>query len=239
MSSPHDAGDGGPGRGSPYWRRYFEAAAHDTDDHARVGYTNARYSGLMHETLRRVLGPLAGRRILDAGSGDGQVLGPVAGEARIVAMDFTAAMSARAARRGLAAVRADVTCPPFRPQSFDDVLCAEVLTQVDRPAEAAAGLAALVRPGGRIVLSGLNQRSVLRHVVRTLGRLRGVVEPSLIDPMLLVRTLRDAGFDVEPVWWVGYVPTFVARPRSALLHALLALPATNFVVVARRRGGAA
>ena len=176
VSEPHDGGAGEAGRGSPYWRRYFEAAAHESDDHARVGYTNARYSGLMHETLRRVLGPLAGRRILDAGSGDGQVLGPVAGEARIVAMDFTAAMSARAARRGLAAVRADVTCPPFRPQSFDDVLCAEVLTQVDRPAEAAAGLAALVRPGGRIVLSGLNQRSVLRHVVRTLGRLRGVVE---------------------------------------------------------------
>ena len=239
MSAPHGGDAADTGRGSPYWRRYFEAAAHEGDDHARVGYTNARYAALMHATLRRALGSLAGRRVLDAGSGDGQVLAPFAGAARIVAMDFTGAMSARAARRGLVAVRADVTRPPFRPQSFDDVLCAEVLTQVERPAEAAAGLAALVRPGGRIVLSGLNQRSVLRHVVRTIGRLRGVVEPSLIDPMLLVRTLRDAGFAVEPVWWVGYVPTFVARPRSALLHALLGFPATNFVVVAHRRGGAA
>lgn len=238
MSAPRDGAED-TGRGSPYWRRYFEAAAHEGDDHARVGYTNARYAALMHDTLRRALGPLAGRRVLDAGSGDGQVLGPFAGEARIVAMDFTSAMAARAARRGLVAVRADVTRPPFRARSFDDVLCAEVLTQVDRPAEAVAGLATLVRPGGRIVLSGLNQRSVLRHLVRTIGRLRGVVEPALIDPMLLVRTLRDAGFEVEPVWWVGYVPAFVARPRSALLHALLGFPATNFVVVAHRRGDAA
>lgn len=238
MSDPDHAGVDGPARGSPYWRRYFEAAAHDGDDHARVGYTSTRYSALMHATLRTALGAVAGRRVLDAGSGDGQVLGPLAGTTRVVAMDFASAMTVRAARRGLAAVRADVASPPFRPGSFDDVLCAEVLTQIDRPAAAVAGLAALVRPGGRIVLSGLNRRSVLRHVVRTIGRLRGVVEPSLIDPMLLVRTLRDAGFDVEPVLWVGYVPEFVARPRPPLLHGLLGLAATNFVVVAHRRGAA-
>ncbi len=127
MSAPHGGDAADTGHGSPYWRRYFEAAAHEGDDHARVGYTNARYAALMHATLRRALGSLAGRRVLDAGSGDGQVLAPFAGAARIVAMDFTGAMSARAARRGLVAVRADVTRPPFRPQSFDDVLCAEVL----------------------------------------------------------------------------------------------------------------
>ena len=50
-------------------RELFEDAAHEGDDHARVGYTNARYAALMHDTLRRALGPLAGRRVLVVGGG--------------------------------------------------------------------------------------------------------------------------------------------------------------------------
>jgi SAM-dependent methyltransferase len=231
VSAPSDDG--------AYWRRYFDdAASRASADHERVGYTSAAYARHMHAAVRRALGPLAGQRILDAGCGDGQVLGALAEGNVLVGMDFSPAMAAGAARRGLRPVGGDLLRLPFRAASFDVVVCAEALSCLTRPEDAVPGLAALVRPGGRLLLSGLNRYSLLRHVVRTIGKLQGRVEPAMMDPLRVARLLDRAGFDVEPVWWVGYVPKFVVRPRTRAARALLGVPATNFILVAHRRGRA-
>lgn len=220
-----------------YWRRFFdEAAVSAGEDHLRVGYTSANTARIMHEALRRVLAPLAGQRVLDAGCGDGQVLASFARESDLHGIDFSPAMAARAARRGLVPVCGDLTRLPFRDASFDVVMCAEALTCLPRPADAVPGLAALVRPGGRLAISGLNRRSLLRHVVRTIGKLRGSFEPALLDPNALAALLVRAGYDVEPVWWVGYLPELVVQPRSRALRFALSFVATNFILIAHRRG---
>ena len=225
------------GEQGAYWRRYFDdAAAADVADHERVGYTSGAFAQMTYATVRRLLGPMRGRLVLDAGCGDGQVLAPLAAANVLVGMDFSPAMAGRAGGRGLVPVCGDLTRLPFRPAAFDDVVCAESLQCLTSPADGVIALAALVRPGGRLLVSGLNRRSVLRHLARTYGKLTGRVEPVLMDAAHLTAILGEAGFDVEPVVWVGYVPAFVAQPRSRLLRALLGWPATNFILIARRLG---
>lgn len=226
----------GPSDFKSYWRGYYERAASTaTADHARVGYTSSANAALMHAALRRVLGPLYGQRVLDAGCGDGQVTATMTAAGTVVGLDFSRTMAARARGRGLHTVCGDLTAPPFALGSFDVVVCAEAMTLLPEPLAALPGLARLVKPGGRLVISGLNQRSVLRHVVRTIGKARGAVEPNLIDPARCARALADQGLDPEPPWWIGYVFGFVAQPRSVLARFVLSWPATNFILVARKR----
>ena len=218
-----------------YWRIYFDrAATAATTDHERVGYTSSATASQMHASLRRALGVVAGQRVLDAGCGDGQVTAALAASNVLVGVDFSPAMAARAARRGLRPVCADVLALPFAAASFDLVVCAEALACLPDPLAALPGLMRLVKPGGRLLISGLNRRSILRHVVRTIGKVRGVFEPQLIDPARAERILAEHGFEIEPLWWVGYVLGFVAQPRSPLARFVLSWPATNFILAARR-----
>jgi SAM-dependent methyltransferase len=217
-----------------HWRAHYHDAAGDAADHARVGYTSAAHSGLMHAAVRRAIGPAVGLRILDAGCGDGQVTGPLAASNTVIGVDFTLPMARRARVRGLAPVCADLRPLPFRPASFDLVLCIETLQHVDDPLDVVAGMLPLVKPGGRLVLSALSQRSLLRHVVRSTALLRGTVEPRLLSAQRCLSVVAPHGFDVAPPCWVGYVPGFVVQPQQRLASWLVSWLATNFILVARR-----
>jgi ubiquinone/menaquinone biosynthesis C-methylase UbiE len=218
-----------------YWRSYFDRTATAArTDHARVGYTSSATAGMMHASLRTALGAVTGRWVLDAGCGDGQVTAALAADNFVVGADFSPAMAARAAERGLRPVCADLLALPFAGASFDLIICAEALSCLPDPLAALPGLIRLVKPGGRLLISGLNNRSLLRHVVRTIARARGGIEPHLMAPARAERILAEHGFEIEPLWWIGYVFGFVVQPRSRLARFALSWPATNFILAARR-----
>jgi len=106
-------------------------------------------------------GDLAGRRVLDLGSGTGAVAAAAVdrGAAAVVALDLDvdALRRGRAVARRLGAarlsVRADARAAPFRDASFDASLHRGVLVAVDRPATVAAGERRILRPGGRVSCS--------------------------------------------------------------------------------------
>ncbi len=105
--------------------------------------------------------PIRGRAVLDAGCGTGLVTRALRAEGVAVA-----AIDASAASLGLVdrepdghpilAVRGDLTRLPFADESFDRVVCANVLQQFPDPAarrRAVSELARVARPGGRIVVT--------------------------------------------------------------------------------------
>lgn len=58
-------------------------------------------------------------------------------------------------------------------RSFDGVLCSSVVEYVDAPAQALEEIARVLKPGGRLLLSVANRRSLLRnaqYMLRRLGR---------------------------------------------------------------------
>lgn len=113
------------------------------------------YTGLpiSRSRLRRCLGEdlwakLPGCRILECGCGAGRFTEVLLAEgANVVSVDLSEAVEANAANCGLnrshAIAQADIENLPFRPQSFDAVLCLGVLQHTPDPEESLASLISL------------------------------------------------------------------------------------------------
>lgn len=109
---------------------------------------------------------LADRRaahVLDLGTGTGRMLHLLTeaghGAERAIGLDNNHSMLAvarshleQAERRGIELRHADVYRPPFPPHSFDLVVLHQVLHFLDDPARAVGEAAAVVAPGGRLVV---------------------------------------------------------------------------------------
>jgi 2-polyprenyl-3-methyl-5-hydroxy-6-metoxy-1,4-benzoquinol methylase len=112
--------------------------------------------GLLRQLLD-LLGDVAGRRVLDAGCGDGYLARVLAARgARVTAIDLGPRLIERARRRdprGEIDYRvADLSAPlPGESGSFDEVATFLALNDVDDYRGFIATLADLLRPGGRLV----------------------------------------------------------------------------------------
>jgi SAM-dependent methyltransferase len=114
----------------------------------------------VRRTALRALRPEPGQRLLDAGSGAGEVarwlaaeMGP-AGE--VLALDYSAATIAAAVQRHdgskVAYRTGDVCALDLLDDSVDGVWCERVLQHVDDAEQAIGELVRVTRPGGRICL---------------------------------------------------------------------------------------
>jgi SAM-dependent methyltransferase len=120
-----------------------------------------------HPEIRRVrrtalerLRPAVGERLLDAGSGAGDVARWLAGKVgptgEVVALDYSAATVAAAVQRhdggNVRYTTGDVSALDLPADSFDAVWCERVLQHVDDADAAIAELIRVTRPGGRLCL---------------------------------------------------------------------------------------
>lgn len=148
-----------------------------------AGYARWRETPLGAATERVELGavmalagPLAGRRVLDVGAGDGTyALEAAARGARVTALDvdddMLAAALARAAARGVpvATTRGRAEDLPFDDGSFDVVLAVTVLCLLPDAEVAVREMARVLAPGGRVVLGELSRFSVWAAARRVRG----------------------------------------------------------------------
>ena len=120
-----------------------------------------------HPEIRRVrrtameaLHPEPGARLLDAGSGPGDVARSLAAEVgesgEVIALDYSAATIAAAVRHhdgsNVRYMTGDVSAMTLPTDSVDGVWCERVLQHVDDADAAIAELIRVTRPGGRICL---------------------------------------------------------------------------------------
>ena len=140
------------------------ARAHDIDDyyersHPLVRLVEARRLRL----VRELLAVRPGDRLLEVGCGGGHVLRQFP-EAELTGVDPSAVMLAKAERnlRGLGAklLRGELAELDLPAESFDRVICTEVLEHVVEPERLLAELARLLRPAGRAVITLPNDRLI-------------------------------------------------------------------------------
>jgi SAM-dependent methyltransferase len=137
-------------------RDFWDAEADRFDDEPDHGLRDPHVRDAWAVRLRGWL-PEAPADVLDLGCGTGS-LALLAAEAghRVTAVDSSTKMAARA-REKLAGTRArvlvgDAARPPVGPDRFDVVLVRHVLWMLPDPAVVLRHWAALLRPGGRLVL---------------------------------------------------------------------------------------
>jgi SAM-dependent methyltransferase len=166
-----------------------------------------RMIGRFFDELRALIGPLAPDRVLDAGCGEGETiarLGELLGD-RISAVDISPYSVDRTSARlpGVDVALASVENLPFADDSFDLVLCLEVIEHLEHPERAVRELA---RVGSRDIVVSVPYEpwfrlgSLLRgKYLRTLGNHpehvnhfnRGTLE-ALLDPVVGVSEIRVA-----------------------------------------------
>jgi SAM-dependent methyltransferase len=131
-------------------------------------------------TLRSLLGQVAGRRVLDAGCGDGRLSGPLAEEGALVfGVDIDRRML-RAARARLAGaaigrhlIQGDIQQLPISDHSLDVVVAVTTLCFVPNPHAAVVEFARILRSGGKIVVGELGRWSPWAASRRLRGCLTG------------------------------------------------------------------
>jgi SAM-dependent methyltransferase len=145
-----------------------------------------RFYDLAFARIIEALGDTRGKRILDAGCGYCYHTRRLAkSDLDITAVDFSAPALAQAektlADAGLSGrvklQQADVTALPFEDASFDHVLMWGVLMHIPEAKKALSELSRVLKPGGKLVLSETNARSLevtfLEPMIEATRRLLG------------------------------------------------------------------
>jgi 2-polyprenyl-6-hydroxyphenyl methylase/3-demethylubiquinone-9 3-methyltransferase len=171
--------------------------------------------------IERLVGGIAGKRVLDVGCGGGILAEAMAAKgAQVLGIDMADKPLKVATLHRMESgspveyrlVSAEALAAEM-PGAFDVVTCMEMLEHVPEPASVVKACASLLKPGGWAVFSTINRnpKSFLfaivgaEYVLRLLPR--GTHEYArFITPSELARHCRDGGFSVADVTGMTYNP---------------------------------
>ena len=172
--------------GNSQWQQYFDqkAATHGASVKSSDYFDDDSFF-VQRDHILQWIGPLAGKRILDAGCGVGAFSEPWTRANTVIGVDFSKKSLEFAAARGLQTLSADLTALPFESGSFDLVVCIGVIQLIENYQPVLAELARVTKPGGMLLVQTLHQGSLQR-------KLLGLVERSKkFDRMYEMAELRD------------------------------------------------
>jgi len=182
----------------------------------RPGLQQSTYRPV-HDAVLKRLDDLDPRRILDLGCGTGQLTGRLAErfpDAEVIGADLSDGMLGRALERvpehhHVGFVRADAQRLPLADSSLDVVTCTESFHWYADQEAAAAELARLLRPGGRVVIASI--ATVTGFADEAIQRATALAGRPVraIPKRQLRRLLEAAGFEVEHqgrIPRLGFVP---------------------------------
>jgi len=111
--------------------------------------------------LHRLMGDTSEKKILDAGAGEGYFLSSVKAEQKYgIELSEIRVKTAQKLFPDLAITVADIRKMPFEDNSFDIIICSEVLEHVDGFGKAIEEIKRCIKPEGNIILSFPNENIV-------------------------------------------------------------------------------
>ena len=170
--------------GHSQWQQYFDqkAATHGASVKSSDYFDDDSFF-VQRDHILQWIGPLAGKRILDAGCGVGAFSEPWTPANAVVGVDFSEKSLEFAAARGLQTLSADLTALPFESGSFDLVVCIGVIQLIENYQPVLAELA-----------RGRDYEAFDRSLDVAISRLRKIIETDAAHPRY-----------IQTVWGVGYV----------------------------------
>ncbi|MEZ5540907.1 MAG: methyltransferase domain-containing protein [Pseudomonadota bacterium] len=188
-------------------RKTFDTVARD------YGRGASRFFHMSGELMAALLTLRGNESVLDVAAGTGATALPLARrlpQGRVVAVDFSSGMLEEATRsaaaqglRNISFHSHDMMQLPFARHSFDHATCAFGLFFADDMGAALKTIAATVKPGGRVLVSGFRGDSFQPMAARCLNRLRayGLEVPETIawqrmsEAVQLQEIFAQAGLD--------------------------------------------
>jgi SAM-dependent methyltransferase len=173
------------------------------------------------EVFRRWVGG-PGRRVLDLGCRYGALTRAYIAGNEVVGMDVDSVALEEAARVGLKTLHGDVTEPlPVDDESFDVVVCGELLEHLPFPEQTVAEARRALRPGGLLVGSVPNAFRLRNRLVFLAGR-PPETDPThlhMFSPAAIRELLSGAGLDEPELCYVAgrFVPLSARLFANVLL----------------------
>ncbi len=135
-----------------------------TGERTTPGVPNENYWFRRHEVAYRRWAPAcAGRRVLDAGCGEGYgaALLSAAGASAVLALDLdtTTLLHVASTYAGVAAARANLVALPLADRCLDVVVCSQTVEHVWEQDRFVTECARVLRPGCRLLMSTPNRRT--------------------------------------------------------------------------------
>jgi ubiquinone/menaquinone biosynthesis C-methylase UbiE len=165
------------------------------------------------------LAPAHGATVLDLACGPGNTTRTIAAAVpagRVLGIDFSTAMLRQAlgagptAGRSIGYVRGDAHRLPLQPASVDAANCAGAFYLFSDPPRVLAGIAAALRPGGRLTLMASQQPRLCGAATAALMRPAGL---RVFARGEMERLLDNAGFDLIDRRFAGLMLLLAARRR--------------------------
>lgn len=152
--------------------------------------------------LLNLLGPGKGEAILDVGTGTGVILPYLvdltAGQGRITAIDLAEKMIQQAQKKygryPIEFISGDVTFYPLPEKSYDAIICYSVFPHFVDPGLTVKRLAALLKPGGRLLIGHSESRDTINARHRNLGN--SLISHGLPPVEEVTALLEEAGLQV-------------------------------------------
>ncbi len=187
----------------------------------RPRFQDATYRPV-HDAVLARLTEVSPEVVLDLGCGTGQLTRRLTErfpDAAVVGIDYSAGMLGEASQRlgpRASLVRADAQYLPFRSDSADVVVCTESFHWYEDQRRALAALAAILRPGGRLVIASIAAvtdigESMVRRWSSAGGQPVRALTPRRVQDLLI-----DAGFEVV---YQGRIPRIGFVPWPVLTEA--------------------
>ena len=232
-----------------------------TSAYREADYDSQREARFAAETYARVLAGIvpdlpSRRGAVDIGAGDGAFM------ERLAAAGFEDIVGFEPSRSAIASARADVK-PQIRPEPFDDsqlapgayslVSCLQTIEHVPDPLGLCRSAAALLEPGGAMLIVCHNRKALTAKVLRHRSPIFDIEHLQLFSPDGVRALLGRAGFERITVnrlvnryplgYWLRLAPgpagvkaaTAAALGRVRLDGLPLSVPAGNLVAVGHRQ----
>ncbi len=215
-----DHAPGQPREALGTWRRYFDERADAAGGHFSAnGYFSRRTFEVTRDAVVGLVGGAGGESVLDVGCGNGQLLHPIVASHRVHGVDLSEKMCALAMAAGYRSARvSEVEKLDFEDGSFDVAVCSGVLQLLPSAERSVAELVRVTKPGGRIVVSTLNQESWLRAVMAEEGFVRTYRAADLFE-LFAAHHLADV--ELAPLFY-PFAWTFNTRRPSFLTRIAMA-----------------
>jgi glycosyltransferase involved in cell wall biosynthesis len=238
--------------------RFFDTRS--TDDHGRASLESLGTTPYISRWMVEQFDGALGDRLLEAGSGTGNLTPLLLDRERIIALDIDPSYVRRLDHRyghleNFSVIEANLEDPELflklENEELDTVLCVNVLEHLDRPDVAVRGFHRVLQPGGRALI-----------IVPAHGSLYSAMDKAIehrqrYEGAALRELLEDAGFEVERlsqfnrlgvIGWsfdrlvartsISRPQVFVFRlmmPLARVLERVRRLPGLSWVAVARKK----